>query len=109
MNQVRPSIISELRYRHYEPLEISALSGKILSVYFVIKYFSGHKCSDSRIDITYTTISDKCKMEMTMSIYQYARPNVILPDNLLDIIWNQAHRLRQVYNGYNREVSFLSF
>ena len=114
MAQIRPSIMSELRYRQYQPLEISALSGKIIInynniIFSINKIFLGHKSSDARMDIIYTTISDKVKLEMSMSIYQYACPRVVLSECHLDIIWNQCHRLRRVYNGYARQVKSNNF
>ena len=66
--------------------------------------YLGHKTSDMRMDLNYTQVSDKTKIEMCFSVYNYFNPNIVLPENLLDEIWIQATRLRVWYRKYSREV-----
>lgn len=73
----------------------------ILEIFLI---YLGHKTNEQRMFTNYLFVSDKTKIEMCLSAYQFCQPDVILPENMLDEIWSSSWRLKLFYNKYSREV-----
>lgn len=51
-------------------------------------------------------VLDTVKLEMAMTFYVYACPDIVLDHELVKLIWNRADALKRCYFKYRPEVSY---